>query len=311
MNLGLRALLTGLIDYAGLFPPAKLPLSEALGNYLRYRDQPEAWMLGRFVCPASRLGELSALAVEVPADRPLPCSALGRGGDDAASFLAGLDADLADVAALRAPGSRVAIDVLETRLPAGVLADAGATADLLRQVAERTRSLDLALFFEVSPADRDLLARVLGQVRQAGFGKQAGYKLRAGGLEAPAFPSSAVVAGALTACLAEAVPFKATAGLHHPFPRFDAGLGARMHGFVNLFAAGVLAQARYLGAERTREVLDDEDPGHFHYDDAGLRWQTLEASTGAIAHARQHALLSFGSCSFDEPRDDLRALGWL
>jgi hypothetical protein len=84
-----------------------------------------------------------------------------------------------------------------------------------------------------------------------------------------------------------------------------------MHGFVNLFAAGVLAQARTLDAARVREMLDDDAPEHFHFDDAGLRWRALEASTGAIVHARQHALVSFGSCSFDEPRDDLRALGWL
>ena len=45
----LRALLTGVIDYAGLFPPAKLPMDQALSNYLRYRDGPDAWMLGNFV----------------------------------------------------------------------------------------------------------------------------------------------------------------------------------------------------------------------------------------------------------------------
>jgi hypothetical protein len=302
MKPSLQALLTGLIDYAGLFPPAKLPLPEALGNYQRYRDESDGWMLGRFVCPAARLAE-------IPAEQRLTCSALGRGSESSDSFLAGLDADLADITAARAAG--LTIDVLEVRLPTAVLPDASATAALLRAIGERCRAMNLGLFFEVSAKDRDLLPRVLAQVRQTSFTPPAGYKFRAGGLEASAFPSSDEVALALTACLAEGMPFKATAGLHHPFPRFDPGVGARMHGFINLFVGGVLTLARCLSAARAKEILDDEAPEHFHFDDAGLRWQNLEASTGAIAHARRHAVVSFGSCSFDEPRDDLRDLGWL
>src|SRR5438105_2128275 len=137
----LRVLLTGLIDYAGLFPPAQLSLAEALRNYLRYRVEPEGWMLGRFVCPAARLGEMAAFPGEIPTGRPVLCAALGRGGNDAGSFLAGLDADLADISACRdGQRGRVEVDVLEVRLPPAVLADAepAATTGLLRTTAERT-----------------------------------------------------------------------------------------------------------------------------------------------------------------------------
>ena len=54
-----RALLARLIDHAPLFPPARLPLPEALAAHRRARESPEAWMLGRFVCPASRLAEVA------------------------------------------------------------------------------------------------------------------------------------------------------------------------------------------------------------------------------------------------------------
>src|SRR5207244_8426599 len=64
----LQALLTGLIDYAGLFPPASLSMEQALANYARYREGEHAWMLGRFVVPAAR-------AAEVPAD--VPTSVIG------------------------------------------------------------------------------------------------------------------------------------------------------------------------------------------------------------------------------------------
>src|SRR5712692_7899442 len=57
----LRALLSGLIDYAGLFPPAQLSLQDAVSNFVRYARGPHAWMLGKFVVPAAQLGELRVL----------------------------------------------------------------------------------------------------------------------------------------------------------------------------------------------------------------------------------------------------------
>jgi hypothetical protein len=60
----LQALLANLIDYAGLFPPAALPMQQALANYARYRAGEHAWMLGRFVGPAAH-------ALEVPKDVPV------------------------------------------------------------------------------------------------------------------------------------------------------------------------------------------------------------------------------------------------
>src|SRR5256885_6068138 len=63
----LRALLEHVIDYAGLFPPARLPLAESLRNYLAYRASGQSWMLGGFVCPVGRLSELAAL---LPAREP-------------------------------------------------------------------------------------------------------------------------------------------------------------------------------------------------------------------------------------------------
>jgi hypothetical protein len=53
-----RALLERLIDHAALFPPASLSTADALAEDRRARAGRHAWMLGRFVCPASRLAEL-------------------------------------------------------------------------------------------------------------------------------------------------------------------------------------------------------------------------------------------------------------
>ncbi len=46
-----RALLGRLFDHAAMFPPASLPLDEALAEDDRARASEHAWLLGRFVVP--------------------------------------------------------------------------------------------------------------------------------------------------------------------------------------------------------------------------------------------------------------------
>jgi hypothetical protein len=62
-----RALFERLIDHAPLFPPARLPLPEALEEHRRARESAHGWLVRRFVCPASTLaaldGEQLALSV--------------------------------------------------------------------------------------------------------------------------------------------------------------------------------------------------------------------------------------------------------
>jgi hypothetical protein len=140
--------------------------------------------------------------------------------------------------------------------------------------------------------------------------KPGGFKLRCGGLEAAAFPSCEQVAFVIATCRDATVPLKFTAGLHHPIRHYNAGVQSHMHGFINVFVAGVFAYARGLSEEQLRPILEDQDASSFAFDDAGLRWKDFRATTDEITAARQ-MVTSFGSCSFDEPRDDLRKLGWL
>ena len=58
----LRAMMRRLVDYAGLFPPAELSMSDATARYSTYLRSSDAWMLGRFVVPLERLDELAACA---------------------------------------------------------------------------------------------------------------------------------------------------------------------------------------------------------------------------------------------------------
>jgi hypothetical protein len=304
----LRALLTGLIDYAGLFPPARLPLDQAIRNYARYRQEDDAWMLGRFVVPAARLEDLEPYHDELfRVDPPFAFSVLGRGGGSLTEFLTNLRDDLRDIAAFRKRhGERVRVEVLETRLPPD-LADPLRPESVLSlfKTLRVFPSVHLFPFCEAPNRPEELLEQLALLP-----GERVGFKLRCGGLEASAFPSSEQVAGALRSCLDAGMPFKATAGLHHPLPRFDAGVQARMHGFVNVFLAGVFVYARNLSARQLCSLLDDDKPEHFSFTHKAATWGKYRATAAEIAAARRDFVLSFGSCSFDEPREDLRSLGW-
>jgi hypothetical protein len=328
MSLALRALLSEIIDYAGLFPPAKLPLEQALRNYADYRQGPDRWMLGRFICPAARLSELAPFQEGLfQTGAPFVFSALGRGGNSAAEFLSGLQADLEAVTAFRERhGPRVVVDVFEVRLPAELTAPntARALAGLLASATEMLEAYGpppITPFYEAALAAdwQEALATVLGVLangNQYGSGPRQDYrpavlKLRCGGLEASAVPSVAQLAHVVTACRSLAVPLKATAGLHHPVRHFDNALQTRLHGFLNVFGAAVLAHLHHLDEDKVRQIVADEEASDFRFEDAGFRWNGLEATPEEIDTARRQFAISFGSCSFDEPRQDLRALGLL
>jgi hypothetical protein len=307
MQPSLCTLLTGILDYAGLFPPAKLPLDKALSNYSRYLQEDDPWLLGRFVLQATRLGELRPFMSRLFAcGPPLGLSALGRGGNSAAEFIEGFTLDLEAIASCRAElGDRVDVSVLETRVPVGP-----DMVDAIKELADQAEQGGVFPFFEVSLAG-EWRTNVEHTVSACAATGRAGVKLRCGGLEASAFPSVEQVAAVIDDCVVNRVPLKFTAGLHHPLPRRDKSLKTFMHGFINVFLAGVLATEHRLAEPTLRELLLEEDARAFRWDADGVGWGEWSARTAEVELARKYGVTSFGSCSFDEPLADLRALGWL
>lgn len=301
MTASLRALLANIIDYAGMFPPAQLPMDEAIRNYARYRTEPESWMLGRFICPAARLNELSPYVDEL-FRLPLSISALGRGGNDAVSFVEGVNQDLVEIDLFRARhGSRVTVDVFETKLP--------------------PIGPEMLIVWGIGRLADKFMPRLQVYYEQALLGAMpiiaakhpgAGYKIRCGGNTPDSIPSTSDLSKSIFTAQELKVPIKFTAGLHHPIRHFDSNLETKMHGFVSVFAAGVLASTAQGQWELTVQwILEDEDPTHFRFDNDGMSWRDLRATIPQIESARRNNVISFGSCSFDEPREDLKALGWL
>ncbi len=285
----LRALLTQAIDYAGLFPPADLALEPALENQAAYVRSADRWMLGAFILPVARFEAAHAQLERFSPEYPLHISALGPKGVAASDFAAvmeSLSAALAKFSATRS--GAFSTTQFEMPLPVGVA----------------PQSLgDLSVFWEAPAEEAPAAIAAL-----AGTG--AGFKLRTGGVTADAFPSDAQIAQALVAAARQRVPIKFTAGLHHPLKKFHESVGTKMHGFLNVLGAGVLAAEHEWDEAQTAEMLADENSQSFTFDEDSFGWREWKISTAQIKTRRQF-VTSLGSCSFDEPRADLRALGWL
>jgi hypothetical protein len=135
-----------------------------------------------------------------------------------------------------------------------------------------------------------------------------GLKIRCGGAEPTDVPDADEVAALIVAARNAGIPFKATAGLHHPIRHYDDGLDTEMHGFLNVFAASVLAAEHDLDRPAVRAILREETADNFRFLKDALAWRDLSVSLDDIRYARETLALSFGSCSFEEPIDHLRDL---
>ncbi len=301
----LKIFLSKIIDYAGLYPPASLPLEEAFANFVSYQNANEAWMLSRFIIPAKRLAELPGFYSDVS------FSMLGRGGKNEVEFLENLKQDLTDVHAFRALNKHAVTDMFEVALPASVLEEKTRAHDLVNSAANELNLNGISVFFE-APFGEGWMLRAENLIRllRKFKDRHVGFKLRTGGVTADAFPSTEQVAWAIASARDAGVPMKCTAGLHHPVRHFNEGVLVKMHGFLNVFGAGALAVTNHLSVEQIQSILEDEDPASFVFDETSFAWKDLRVVTAEILRARQQ-VISFGSCSFDDPREDLRSMDLL
>jgi len=301
------ALLDELIDYAGLFPPAALGMDVAVAAFERHRSAPQAAALGRFVLPVARFAEFEAAVAGmlpvVPAVDDVEqapdlwaISALVSAAEDLDAVKRDLEAiEAFNDAHTEADAGAAIVDTIELRAASGEAVDA--VLDLLDD--------DIYPYFELDPTTdvRGTLAAVAGL--------DGGAKIRTGGVTADAHPTVAQVAAFINACRMADVPFKATAGLHHAVRARQPSVDAKQFGFLNVFLGAALLHAGRVDASGLAEVLAEEDADAFGVSEDGFSWRDRRLSAAQLAEARSRFCHSFGSCSFDEPIDELVAMGWL
>lgn len=291
-----RVLLAGIIDYAGLFPPSQLSMEEAVINYATYRATTFNWMLGRFVVQAARLEEFIESAGDLlPRDGKNRWQLAVTAGEDINETIKAVrDFN-------RAYSQRAVADVLEVK--ANTVSKIENTVALLPD--------EITAYFEVSTGES--LAELVTTLSIKG--QRA--KLRTGGVTPDAFPTSKQIIRFVRTCMAANVPFKATAGLHHPVRCFkpltyapNAPQGT-MHGFLNLLMMTGFARESFR-TSLLEELMEEEFEEVFEFSEVGVGWRDGHALSNAhLGWLRERGMHSFGSCSFDEPIADLEAMGLL
>ena len=304
-----------LIDYAGLFPPASLDLKAAFRNYLSYLEKPNSWMLSRFIIPAKRLLELSALISEerIGFDKVLKFTVLGSGGINEMNFFNNLKSDIKSIQAFEHDFlNRVEIEVYDVRLPNEMQSDPDVKS--IRQFIDHhyrmfEMGLDhpISIFYEVVP-DRDLHNIIKAVWYHNKFERVTGYKLRTGRADVSAIPSAEQISSAIEICRQYKVPMKFTAGLQHPVRHYDDNLKTKMHGFINVFTAGIFAFCHNISEELIIEIIEDEDPDDFSFKENSFAWKNLYIIPDEIRRARENFMISFGSFSLDMLMEDLSSI---
>lgn len=300
----LATLLADLVDYAGLFPPAELGMSEAVDEFARQRLGAEGWILGRFVVPIARLDELERVAADyLPRDPGIDGWQL--------SVLAGeaVDDDRRRIdefhrAHTASPDAgRIRIAAVEAKTVDAAAVD---------RAAEAFRGLELYCELPWGGEHEPLLAAIA----EAGRDGDVAAKIRTGGVDPAAIPEVRRVARFLLRAAAAGVAWKATAGLHHavrgehPLTYAPGSPRATMHGFLNLFLAAALARQGQVDESDLVRLLEEGSAAGLESDEHGVRWQGHRLDDAALAAGRRFAR-SFGSCSFREPLAELQALGLL
>lgn len=283
----LRQLLSETVDYAGLFPPSKVSMETAVRNYADYLKSEHAWMLGRFILPVSDL-EKFAVAQKSVESIPEAWRLSVTGAESAEDFEEISDFNEKNPA-------RAIIETIETK------------ADSAEQIRETARFLpkDLVCYFEIptSIVLTDLITAIVLTKSRA--------KIRTGGITPDAFPPVDNIVKFMRVCTAANVPFKATAGLHHPLRCYkpltyeeNAPKGT-MNGFLNLFLTAVFLRQN-LNSNFVHELMKDENASNFEFTDETISWKNHTATLAEIELARRKCIASFGSCSFTEPVEDLQ-----
>lgn len=286
----LATLLAGAIDYAGLFPPAELIMQDAVRNYADYLKSEDARTLGRFILPVFRLAEYEHTAAQY----------FSKASVWKLSLLVGtnINEDMKQIADFNSRHSpHAVIDTIEVKALS----------------ASEVQSITSAIpnFFQIF-IEIPISAEPTELIRAISKGG-VNAKVRTGGVTANAFPSVTDLEFFIRTCVTENVKFKATAGLHHPI-RSDYNLTykpgserGKMYGYLNIFLAAAFIK-NGMSNDGAVKVLEEESAKAFRFGDEGVGWRSFHLDNDELQTTRQNVALSFGSCSFREPLDDLKSL---
>lgn len=299
----LKELLSGILDYAGVYPPAKLDFTSSYTNYCTYRNSPKAFMLGSFVCPITNLEDLRAS--QTP-ESPIDVSVIASAAQNQENFFRQLESDVEKTTSYFShaiPSHN--LYSFEVRLMS-YDTDIQKCEKVLNKLYSINKNTKL--FLEVPFLD-GWENSVLEMISRISEQTLCNAKIRTGGLNQNSFPTVKQLQQFIYACANNELPFKATAGLHHPITHWDDEIKVIMHGFFNVFISAICMYHNY-EHEIVEKILSSQNTSDFQFYDEYAVICDNKITLEEIQQGRTFAL-SFGSCSLDEPVEHLVSLGYI
>lgn len=329
MSKSIHQILAVAVNYAGLYPPTGLKLNEALRSYVDFSHSKYAWMLANFVLPHSELPFLAGFA-----DRkhhlkgPLSLCITGPETDTLFEFknvINSIEREI-NTAHTGYPGE-VRTNLLELKLPLNSVENLNpeelvkALEAVVSTTAE-SRLLPHRVFFEVPGAEynAEITKKIIKVIavhnksilkRKVSNYLFSGIKINCSEVKAGQIPDAKYLAEVLLYARDANVAVKFSGQENTPFPTYSYSLGTKVHGFINIFAASMLAYTQDLTIDETIEVIEEESPGNFTFKDDYFVWRELAAPTAEIKMLRMLSITSFNFTSFTTPIDGLKELGYL
>ena len=300
----LHYFLDRLIDYAGLFPPAKLDIEHSLANYADYIKSKDEWMISQFIIPVFQLREISEQLMEKYSEEyPLVLSLIS--GD--------ISNEIETVNQfLKMYGNSSIFKGYESRILN--LSELPQSLESSYQLG-KNQKLNFNSFYELPPSDNWVtdMNKAVSIISEFNVKHNAniGFKLRCGGVDSHMFPNVENIVHTILLCRDLNLPMKFTAGLHHPIRSYSESVKTKMYGFFNIFIGGMIAHKFSLEPDALISILIDENPKNFTFNENGLNWKSFSVSNSEIQKYRKESFISYGSCSFHEPKEDLQQLGLL
>jgi hypothetical protein len=285
MLASVKTLLSSIVDYAGLFPPAKLPLHKAMASYVDHQLTPYNWMLNRFVLSTSQLKEFEALQPTFQL-KQWPLTLI---------FSKNWELEIEMVRSLYSK-NQLSITALEFPQLSSI--------EIQRIIPNLVDEVEV--FFEI-PFSVDLQP-YLTVLKNT----QTSAKIRTGGITIDTFPSANQLCQYILSFANAQIPFKATAGLHHLLPgnyciTYEPDSpSTQMHGFLNVIVLAALVYWQKITPQTSLELLQESASKNFHFTDDAISWRNYRLNIAEIEEARQRFFRSFGSCSFQEPVNNLK-----
>jgi hypothetical protein len=320
----LNIFMQGLLDYAGLYPPATLSLQDSLKNFAGYYHHNHENWLGKFILPVNKIDDtiliLSKQNIFSKLKNKAQFSIILSNSKSLSEYQNCLQNDLILIKKLMNQfGDTIDLQSFEILPPIEVVNSDNTilmrnfliySSEILFGFSDRA---DFYCELPFSEKLNDYLTAIKKQNENISLLKVS-VKLRTGGVTPQQIPSSKEIANAIILCAEQKLPIKATAGLHVPVPNDNPQVGAKLHGFLNIFSCMLLCYDKILNDQKTinpqelEDIMTTYSYKDFKFSETGLQIGESKdrfISNQKMTDLRKDYIKSFGTCSFLEPIEHL------